>query len=157
MDDGAAFEGRLDKGNLIHHAHIVGRQAGYVKSTGRARFEDQIGRAVVVDELADVAAFLAEWPETADIAVGAIDGFGGGDADAGIFITLAARLRIVEMEVHDEGAGGLVVIDLGPLQDKVFAETIGIFQAEGLAFEPPAGEVARRIGGDETGIGRVAG
>ena len=58
MDERSAFERRRDEGNLLGDVQVVIRKPCDEESFGRTTLKDQIGGPVVIDELADVAAFL---------------------------------------------------------------------------------------------------
>src|ERR1035437_4279035 len=83
VHDGSALKRRFDEAHLFFDVHVVVGEFGDEESFGGTRFEDEVRGAVVVDELADVAAFLIEWAEAFDVGVTAVDFLAGGDGDTG--------------------------------------------------------------------------
>ena len=83
-----------------------------MEALGRAILENEICRAVVVDELPDVAAFLAQGAEALQVLVVAVDRVAGGHAHSGQAVS-----AVVEVHVHYILFVLFVVEDLGALQD----------------------------------------
>ena len=76
----AAFQMQRNQADFLLHIQIVGRQRGDAETEGPV-LEDEIRRAVVVDELADVAALVVQRTEAFEILIVAIHVVGDGHAD----------------------------------------------------------------------------
>src|ERR1035437_9811755 len=60
MNDRPAFERRSDETDLLFNVQVVVGQLRNVKALRRTALKNQVGRAVVINKLPDVAALLAE-------------------------------------------------------------------------------------------------
>ena len=140
-----------DQAHVLRHIQVIVGEPGDVKAVG-AVLEDQIGRAVVVDELADVAALVAQRAEILEELVVAVHRIAGGHAHAGDAVSAAAarRAAAVEVHVHHELPGLGVVVDLGPFQDPAVAQDlrVGVGRLDDVLAKGPVRQVLRGVATD---------
>jgi hypothetical protein len=113
------------------------------KSPRRTRLENQVGRAVVIDELPNIAALLAQRSKALHIAIFAVDAVADRDRNPRQLIRL-----VVQMEVHDKLAGARIGKYLGPLQNPARTEVLRIGQRHHLAAKLPVHQVRGCVAGD---------
>ena len=111
-----------------------------------ALFEDQIGRPIVIDELANISGLLAERPKAADVLIIAVDRVAGRHANAGQLVTVSASPHgSVNVHVHHICFGRRVVEDLRPLQDPAGPEVFRVGLLEHIFAKGPMRQIAGRI------------
>jgi hypothetical protein len=139
----SAFEGKVEKSNLASDGKTVWRKLGYVESTGRAGFENQVVRSIVVFELPDITGFKPERSKAANIVVRASGGRTDCRRDSRNLVG-----GVIEMKVHHELASGWAIEDLGAFKNPVGADVLRISELEGTPLKGPVNEILGGVAGD---------
>lgn len=140
VDERSSFERQVKKSNPAFDRQTVGRELCDVETTRWARFKNEIRRAVIVDELANVSRLEAKRAKTAHISIRAGDSVTDGDGDPREFVA-----GVVQVGIHYEAMRGVAVKDLRPFQYPMRPQVLGVGQLKGPPPKSPMDEIARRV------------
>ena len=131
--------------------HVVVCKLRNEEAFGGARLEDEIGGSVIVNKLADVAAFLVEWAEALYVVILAVDAIAYGNHYASKFVA-----GVVEVSIQNEFVGARIDENFWALETQRRAKMLGVGESYDLAAKLPMDKVARGIAG-HVAIGRIVG
>jgi hypothetical protein len=121
--------------DFLFHIQVILGKPGDAKPKWPI-LENQIGTAIIINELSDVTALVVQGSEAPEIPVITINLVTDGHSNAGHFVS-----TVINVHVHDVSFGLGVEKDLGPFDHPSWAEVFRVADLENLISKAPVRQV----------------